>query len=264
MNQLLKTLYKYNRLVSVSDTTSLSYYLILSIIPILTLMVISFNYLRFDIAVVKDTLLKYFSNELTTLLINYLEDQSAGYFSAFAIVMSLVVSSRGVFRLKQVTNRLYEVPKEQHHFVRSRIYAIFNTMTFVLFSAIMVMAFGILPSLTFILDWLNLEVFSHTLITLSVIYVLMLFINMIVPSLWPGFKAGSLGALVSTAGMAGIMIFIRFFRNAATYDTIYGPLASVAWILITLNWMSNVIYFGICFSSVIYLEDKEKEADHEK
>ena len=264
MNHILKTLYKYKRLVSVSDTTSLSYYLILSVIPMMTLMVISFSYLRFDINIVKDTLLKYFSNELTTLLVNYLEDRNAGYFSVFAIAMSLIVSSRGIFRLKQVTGRLYGISNEQHHYVKSRVYSIFNTITFVFFSVIMVMMFGVLPSLTFLVNWLNVEPFNKFLFFLIIVYILMLLINMIVPSLWPGFKAGSQGALVSTMGIAGVIVFIHFFSNVANYDTIYGPLASIAWVLITLNWMSNVIYFGICFSSVIYLEEKEKEADHEK
>lgn len=132
-------------------------------------------------------------------------------------------------------------------------------MTFILISAILIIAFGILPSLTFVLDWLALAGLSKLLLVFCISYVLMLLINLIVPSVWPGFKAGCLGALISAVGMTVVMVFINLFRNAATYDTIYGPLASIAAILILLNWMSHIIYFGICFSSVIYLEKNVKE-----
>lgn len=264
MNHFLKTFYKFRKHISITDTTSLSYYLILSIVPILSLTVITFRYLRFDVSVVKDSLLKYFSNDFTSHLIDYLMSRNSDYFSTLAILMSLLISSRGIFCLKKVANRLYEIPSIDINYVRSRVNSVFNTLAFILLFAILIMTFGILPSLSFIFDWLSLTFLNKALVMIGVIFILMLLINLIVPSVWPGLKAGSLGAMVSTCGIIGILIFTKFFRSAATYDTIYGPLASLAWLLVMLNWLSYTIYFGICFSSVIYLEDIEKEADHEK
>lgn len=114
---LLKALRKYRQMITTSDTTSLSYYLILSVVPILTLLIVSLSFFNFDLKIVKDFLLRYFSNDIASLLVSYLTQRSANYFSIFSIGMCLIISSRGIFRLKQVANRLYEIPKEALSFL---------------------------------------------------------------------------------------------------------------------------------------------------
>lgn len=258
MDLFLKTIMKYRKMISATETTSLSYYIILSVVPMLSLLIILFSYLNLDITVMTEFLLRYFSDDLTLFLVDYLSQRSASYFSVVAIMMCLVVASRGVYRLKQVTNRLYGVPAERLSFVRSRLYAVLNTITFLLFTVILVIILGILPGLTIILEWFEPTFLGKYLLAYIVIFILLLIINLIVPSVWPGLKAASIGAAVASLGTIILMIFMRFFRNAAAYDALYGPLASIAAALILLNWMSNVIYFGICMSSVIYREDLQK------
>ncbi len=264
MNYFLKALYKYRQKISSLHTTSLSYYIILSAVPILTLMVVSFKSLHYNVNLIEKSLSRYFSSDLIEMIINYLTKTNQNYFSLLAIVLCLIVSSRGIYRLKKEADSLYEIPKDNISLVRHRLNAVWNTIAFVLFATLIVMAIGILPSLTIVLDWLSLAKLSKYLVSFGIIFVLMFLINMIVPSIWPGFKAGSLGSLVSAIGISGLIIFIRLFSNAATYNTIYGPLANMAALLIMLNWMSRVIYFGICFSSVVYLENKTKEVSYER
>lgn len=263
LNYFLLALYKYRHKISSTDTTSLSYYIILSIVPILSLMVISFSYLHYDVSLIESSLTRYFSNDLTEMIISYLTETKKNYFSLAAIVLSLVVSSRGIYHLKKAADNLYDVPKDSMSLVKHRLNAVLNTITFVFLATLLVIAFGIIPSLTIILDWLSLGMLSKYLVAFGIIFVLLLLINLIVPSIWPGFKAGASGSLVSSIGISCLIIFIRLFSNAATYDTIYGPLANMAALLIMLNWASHVIYFGICFSSVVYLENKKKEVDYE-
>lgn len=261
MNDLFKALYKYRLQINNSDTTSLSYYIILSVVPILSLILITFSYLHFDIQMVKENLLRYFSSDVSMLIVDYLTSRDANYFSLAAIGLSLLVSSRGFYRLKQVADRLYDFPITSIHRLKHRLFAVLNTLTFVILVTVFMMLFGILPSLSLLFeDW----IFNRYVVNFILLFVLMLLINMIVPTVWPGFRAGLSGALVSTIGLEAIHLFIRFFSNAATYDTVYGPLASLAALLIMLNWISHVIYFGICYSSVIYVKEGKHEGFNSK
>lgn len=264
MRYLIGAFYKYTCHISARDTTSLAYYIILTVVPMMTLMVLAFSYLRFDVQMVKSVLSSYFTNEFTLVLIDYFMSHSAGYFSVFVIVMSLIIASRGIYRLKMRTDEIYEIPNQTVNFVRTRLYAVVNTLTFILFASMMIMALGILPSIGILFQWTPFAFLENYVFDFLFIFVLMLSLNLMIPSVWPGFKAASGGSLVSSGGMMILIIFIRFFRNAATYDAIYGPLASIAAILVMLNWMCMIIYYGICFSAMIYLEKKKEEKRHEK
>lgn len=256
MDALLEAFYKYRQELDSSDTTSLSYYMILSLVPILTLILIALSYIHFDFENVTTTLLKYFSSDMTTMIVEYLTEHDRYYFSLAAILLSLIVSSRGIYRLNQVTNRLYEVPSSYLEQFKHRFKAMLDTVTFVLLVVVIIMLFGALPLIN--LFFFDL-IWGRIILGFVLVFLLMLLINLIVPSVWPGFKAGCCGALVSSIGIVFLHLFMGLFSNATTYHTIYGPLATIAAWLILLNWMSHIIYFGICYSSVIYLKKKSQE-----
>lgn len=130
MDQLLKALRLFRLEVKSSDTTSLSYYLLLSVVPSLTLLVILLNWLHLDVLKFETLLLQFFSDDLTAQLIAFMQQKDVSYISIFTIIMCLLISSRGIFKMKQVSDRLYGFTNKQTRYVKSRFSAVVNTLFF--------------------------------------------------------------------------------------------------------------------------------------
>lgn len=259
MNQLLNALRLFRLEVKSSDTTSLSYYLLLSVVPSLTLVVIILNWLHLDVVKFENILLQFFSDDVTAQLIAFMQQKEVSYISIFTIIMCLLISSRGIFKMKQVSDRLYGFSNKQTLYVKSRFNAVVNTLFFLLIVVFLVLLIGFLPGVGFVISTLSLVPFSRYIFTFLAVLGLMLLINLIIPSDLPRLIDVYIGSLVSTIGIMALLIFYEAFFNISTYTNLYGPLASIAAVLIILNWMSNVIYFGISLSAVRHRRYMERK-----
>ena len=182
MNQLLNALRLFRLEVKSSDTTSLSYYLLLSVVPSLTLVVIILNWLHLDVVKFENILLQFFSDDVTAQLIAFMQQKEVSYISIFTIIMCLLISSRGIFKMKQVSDRLYGFSNKQTLYVKSRFNAVVNTLFFLLIVVFLVLLIGFLPGVGFVISTLSLVPFSRYIFTFLAVLGLMLLINLIVPS----------------------------------------------------------------------------------
>ena len=98
MDQLLKALRLFRLEVKSSDTTSLSYYLLLSVVPSLTLLVILLNWLHLDVLKFETLLLQFFSDDLTAQLIAFMQQKDVSYISIFTIIMCCLFRAEAFLR----------------------------------------------------------------------------------------------------------------------------------------------------------------------
>lgn len=259
MNQLRQAFGLFRKEVKSSDTTSLSYYLLLSVVPSLTLVVMILHILRVDAVSFERIFLQFLSDDMTTQLIGFLQQRDVSYISVFTIVMCLLISSRGIFKMKQIANRLYGFEMKPSPYVKTRFSAVVNTLFFLLIVIFIVLLIGLLPGVGLVFKLLSFVPFARYLFSFVAVHILLFIINLIVPAELPRLADVYIGSFVSAVGILFLQIFYEVFFSFTTYTNLYGPLASIAAVLIILNWISNMIYFGNSLSAVrhrMYMERK--------
>ena len=169
-----------------------------------------------------------------------------------------MISSRGFFKMNQVANRLYLIDKETTLYIRKRFNSIGNTLLFLVSIVFLIFFIGFIPGLGIVLSSISSLPCAKYFYIFFLGVILLLLINLIVPSIRLKIRDVIIGSLFSSVGIVALLYIYELFFNLASYTNLYGPLASVAAMLIVLNWMSNLIYFGMSMNACIYQMNKDK------
>lgn len=249
---------------------NLAFFLVLSIMPLITLVGIICSALSVSIVDVTNMLNGFLPNGIVAIL--------EPFFTANAddtphmlllLIIGFVVASNGAHAVILASNELYKT--EGRSYIAHRIKAFFLTIILLLMFvfALIVLAFGNVI-LKFIL---NLEIFKYISFDIYSLFILLKWPTAFVTifylvkamyTLAPDKKVGSKyvnkGALFTTAGWLIVTAIYAFYaNNFANYNRFYGGLSNIAMLMIWIYLISYVLVLGIAINTSYYGLDGEKE-----
>lgn len=246
---------------------NIAFFLVLSLMPILTLVGIICNKLLTFIDV---------KEIITGLIPAYLETTLSSFFSIdvgshliIFLIIGFIVASNGAHAIILSSNTLYKV--EDGNFIVRRIKAFFLTiiLMLMLMFALVVLAFGNVI-LKFVLSLEIFEYFNYDLYSLFVwlkyptAFIVMFSLVKALYTMAPDKKVPSkyvtLGTVFTTVGWLLVTLGYAFYAtNIANYDRFYGSLSSIIMLMIWIYLISYVFVLGIAINTSYYGLDYENK-----
>ena len=235
---------EYKKVIPLNFSASLSYYLVLALVPSFMLVYLVADYILNDFLVIEEIIKLIFPNDYSNELISFLNKEHLK-FSPYLIIIILIclnIISNGVSNLSKSINIIFDLKKEENIKVRS-----------ILLSVLLIMMEGVLLYLaSFINYYFSVFTYLRFLILFSLVLFAFLFIYKFLPStpfkIKDVLNLSIIGSFIISIVILGFNIFIDYYSNINYY---YGPLSIIVSILILFKLISNII------SLIFFLEYKK-------
>lgn len=253
-----KYLEKLHRVVRMKEMRILpghmSYFLVMSIMPLITLISFIASFFNLSITEVTEFALKFLPTEVANLIIPMLTNTNMSL-NLILMFVGFYIVSNGMHSIILVSNTLYKTEEENP--IRTRIRSLLLTIILMnlFFFTLVVMAFGNII-VKFILDLQIFAPISNYVYQLFVLlkypfaFILIYFFIKTLYTLSPVKKIKSKfvtkGALFTTAGWIIVTaIYSYYANNIAHYDLFYGNISNLVVLLIWVYILSYIFVFGI-------------------
>ncbi len=231
----------------------ISFFVILSIIPLASILAMLISKLSFNFDAVTDFVSHYLPSGVTNVILAIFEQQNVTSFDLFFIVMAFYLAAKATHSVIIASTQIYN--GEQKDFVRTRIKAIIMLVILVLLVIILigVLTIGgrvvdylsevngnIHPIVSLIYDVLKWPfMFFMVFFTIKVIYTIAP--NVTIPS-----NSVNKGALFTTVvWVVSTYGFSLYVTNIANYTKFYGNLSNLIILMIWIYWLCYVFVFGM-------------------
>lgn len=228
---------------------ALSYCLLLSLLPALTIILFFYKEINLDHIIIMERLYEFIPQELLKPFVEYVLNKDYASFRSFvmSLIVATYVSSRTVysFMLLSMQNEEFDMYR-----LPVRVKAFF--VTFLLIVAVC-----------------GISLISQYLIFLSsYIFFIGLFVVHYLFYRTLSFEKkpwdyGVIGGLVSSLLIVLIgNLFFWFIKYFTSYDHLYGPFASLVILFLAIYLVSSLIYLGYCLNEVYGRRFDDKEYKH--
>lgn len=240
----------------------ISFYLLLSIVPIFLLLTQLLGYFNLSIEDMVKWVSLYTGTEVSGLLRSLTQFSSAGAGNIFFIVITLWAASRAQFALMRITNYTFSGGQNtgrgywHERFRAMRTMVI--TITTIAFSLVL-LGYGDLLLRT-IVKLLNLEVDKYVnsiwmylrwFLGLALYFLMVSYNYYILPTNRVPFKKLLPGSIFASGGMLIVtLVYAKYTATVANYDIIYGTLSSIVAILFWFYFLAWVFCLGILVNKV--------------
>lgn len=247
---------------------NLAFFLVLSLVPLLTLAGIICSSFSLSIGEVASV----FKEILPTAVVEFLTPFFASSADSSHLILFLLVgffiASNGAHAIILASNALYKT--DGSRYLARRIKATFLTIILMLLFlfALVVLAFGNII-ISFIL---NFEIFENVAASIyemfvwfkwPIAFVLIFFMVKAIYTMAPDKKIASKyvnkGAMFTTFGwLITTAIYAFYANNIADYTRFYGSLSSIAILMVWLYFVSYIFVIGIAINTSYYELEDEK------
>lgn len=226
-------------------TYAFAYSLIIAVAPLIIVSVVLASYFIFDADTIIHFLSMYIPSEFILPFVNYIKGSAPTDLVVIISLssVSLWVSSRTVYSF------LLESSRNDAIGVRSfvlRIVAMIYMIFFLALAGGIVYVFSYVPVIPFVTKPL-------------IVWVLMMMFYRTVSFRFAKFKDVYLGSIFASLGILTFgQLFFVYINQYSNYETIYGPMASLMILLISVYWLSWFVYGGYCINVSFYAIDSGK------
>ncbi len=247
---------------------NLAFFLVLSIIPILSLVGVVGSFFSISMESLIEFLNDNLPNEFSSLLIPFIGGNSFDMNIALFMLFGFIIASNGSYSIIVATNTLFKIKKED--FLTMRIKSIFVTILLItlILIILIVLAFGNdIAGYIFNSNsnhYYYLFTFLKWPITFAIIFITMKIIYVISPTKKIASKFFTKGAIFTTIGVTLVTaIYSLYIELFASYDIFYGGLSNIASFMIWVYILSYIIVIGIAINSNVYhmIEDIKKQSE---
>ena len=240
----------------------ISFYLMLSLVPILMLITQILGYFNLSLETVLGWVEDYTGSEVSGMLTSLTEFSSAGAVNIVFVAVALWAASRAQFAIMRISNYTFTDGKSTGKgYWRERFRAVWTmaiTLIALLFS-VLILAYGGLivdACMQFLpMDGVYLVDLFRFLrwLPAAVLYFLMIcYIYYIMPTEKISFRKILPGGLFACIGMLVVTIlYSKYINNIANYDILYGTLSSIVAILFWFYFLAWVLCLGILINKVL-------------
>lgn len=248
---------------------NLAFFLMLSVMPLITLVGIICSTLPISVIDVSNMLNDFLPKGIVSVLEPFFTASSDTSHLIILLIIGFVVASNGAHAIILASNTLYKTEGRNYLFRRIKAFLLTIILMLMFVFALVVLAFGNII-LKFIL---SLEVFSYISFDIYSLFVLLkwptAFIIMfcLIKAMYtmaPDRKVSSMyvnkGALFTTVGWLLVTAIYAFYaNNIADYNRFYGGLSNIAMLMIWIYLISYVFVLGIAINTSYYGFELEKE-----
>ena len=224
----------------------ISFFVILSIIPLISLLVMFASKLSISFDFVMDFINHYLPGGVSNVIISIFESQKVGTLDIFFIITAFYVAAKATHSIIIASTQIYN--GKQRNFLRTRIKAIILVLTIVAVLSIGSRIVGyvtlvnksVSPYVLLVYNVLKWPfVFIMVFISIKVIYTIAPNVN--IPS-----KSVNKGALLTTIiWIVTTFIYSIYVTNFANYTKFYGNLSNLIILMIWIYWMSYIFVYGM-------------------
>lgn len=235
----------------------ISFFVILSIIPLISLLVMFASKLSISFDFVMDFIKHYLPSGVSNIIISIFESQKVGTLDIFFIITAFYVAAKATHSIIIASTQIYN--GKQRDFFRTRIKAIIMLiiLIFLVLTIVVVLSIGsrlvayvtlinksVSPYILLIYDVLKWPfVFIMVFISIKVIYTIAPNVN--IPS-----KSVNKGALLTTIiWIVTTFVYSIYVTNFANYTKFYGNLSNLIILMIWIYWMSYIFVYGMTINN---------------
>lgn len=243
---------------------NIAFFLMLSIIPIVTLIGVISGSLSVSTESLSTFMNQYFPEQVSSILIPYFSGQGITFNVVVFTIMGFFIASNGTHAIIIASNRLYKV--DDSSFLKKRLKA-FNMIILLIFLIIFMLIFLAFGSK--IIDFFNDNIFKDYRdvvyylyliikwpIGLSAIFIIVKIIYTIAPDKRIKSKYVNKGAIFTTIGWFIITYIYGYYAtNIANYDLFYGSLSSIIVLMFWLYLIAYILMIGIAINVTTYKDD---------
>lgn len=232
--------YRYK--VPPASALSFAYYMILSIIPICTLLAFFTPFFPLDIKTAQEILSYYLRPDVTKMVIQLIEPRSLSITTITTLIASIFVVSRGFYQLHRISKNMFPNDKEYPFFIDQGITFLKTILIFILILAVISLLI-IFPFFKIIfIDQHNF--ITRVLFLFIIIFDILFLLYKIIPDQNVDFLDTIKGQSCYIIGELIIGILSIYF-SIVDYSNVYGPLAALVMLMFSIAVCSEAIYFGM-------------------
>lgn len=249
----------------------ISFFVILSIIPLASILAMLISKLSFNFEAVTDFVSHYLPSGVTNVILLIFEQQRVTSFDLFFIIAAFYLAAKATHSIIIASTQIYN--GEQKDFVRTRIKAVLMLLILVLLVIILI---GVLTIGGRLVDYLS-EVNGSIHPVISLIYTIlkwpfmffMVFFTIkviytIAPNVTIPSNSVNKGALLTTIiWVVSTYVFSFYVTNLANYTKFYGNLSNLIILMIWIYWLCYVFVFGMTINEyrlnnkIEFIEEKK-------
>lgn len=250
---------------------NLAFFLVLSIIPIVSLVGIICSMFSISLTDITNLVSELIPKDVEKLLIPYISASAGDNNLIWYFILGFVLASNGAHSIIVASNTLYHI--EGSSYLKRRIKAFLLTIILiVLFLFVLLfLAFGNII-FKFILSLSIFTKVAHLIYSIfiylkyPVAFLLIFFLIKVLYTTAPDRKIASKyvnrGALFTTVGWIFVTaIYSYYANNLANYDVFYGGLSSIAILMMWIYIISYIFVIGIAINTSVYQYLEEENQD---
>lgn len=245
----------------------ISFFVILSIIPLASILAMLISKLSFNFDKVTNFVSHYLPSGVTNIILSIFDQQKVTSFDIFFIVMALYLAAKATHSIIIASTRIYN--GEQKDFLRTRIKAIIMLIILIF---LVIVLLGVLTIGGRIVNYLS-EVNGSIHPVASMVYTIlkwpfmffMVFFTIkviytIAPNVTIPSKSVNKGALLTTLiWVLSTYGFSFYVTNIANYTKFYGNLSNLIILMIWIYWLSYVFVFGMTINEYKFSNSEESK-----
>lgn len=240
----------------------LAFFLVLSVVPIITIIGFIASLFSFDLHTIMEAMEKALPSEVTELLLPFINGRTIDSNVWFFIIIGFLIASNGAYSITVASDTLYGM--KQKSYLYGRVKALFLTVNLVMlfFFIIIVLAFGnvIVKS---ILDLGIFQDIGYNLysifrlakwpISVVVIFFMIKLLYTMAPSHHVPSKYVNRGAWFTTLSwVLATAIYSYYVSHFVNYDIFYGGMSSLIVMMIWIYILAYGIVIGIAINTEHY------------
>ena len=243
----------------------LAFFLVLAIIPTMTLITYGASILNLSTDFLHDFFVKAFSNDIADLLLSVSNASNAGIKLTIVLIMCYYIASNGTSSVIVTSNKIYGV--NNGSFLKRRVKAIAMALIFVLIIVFLLLIpiFGnqiieLIKDVNLNQNVTNMivKVFNYlkSPIMWILLFLLIKLIYVMAPDRHIESHNANYGAIFTTfAWILTTLIYSYYINNLANYSALYGGLTSICVLMI---WFYFISYFFVIGMSLNYQKESEE------
>lgn len=233
--------YRYK--VPSSYSLSFAYYMILSIIPICTLIAFLIPFFPLDTIIAKELLANYLNESLLEVIISLLKPKSLSFTTLSTLVVSIFVISRGFYQLQKISKNMFPMDKE-YPIIIDLIINFFKTILIFILLLAFISVIIIIPFLKLI--FIEKHSFITQILFLFIIISIILFLlYKILLNQNIHLKDIVKGTIIASILIELVIGILAIYFSIVDYTNVYGPFAALVMFMFSLAICSEFIFLGM-------------------
>ena len=231
----------------------ISFFVILSIIPLASLLVMLISKLSLNFDFVTNFITHYIPGSISNIILGIFEEQKVGAIDVFFIAMALYLASKATHSIIVASTEIYN--GEQKDFFRTRIKAI------IILIILIMLVVGLIAVLTFgarflvYLSEINGDIYYYVnmiyqLIKWPFVFFMIFFVIKVIYTVAPNVNIPSSsvnkGALFTAiVWVISTYAFSFYVTNLANFTRFYGTLSNIIIMMIWIYWLCYIFVYGM-------------------